>query len=283
MIFDAHVHLFPTREVGLEVVEGIKAQSGTGYYATGTPEEYLADMEKAGIDMGLMLSFSPDNQLKNMNYWTVAITRPGKSRPAKYPMLLPFVSVSPTMKGKTMLEELEHKLTWGMRGVKIHPIAQKFAPDDPRMKPVYQWLVDHDLPITAHTGENIIKDEFAGFGEPKRWLSVLEEFPGLKLILAHLGNGYWDQTLELAQKHPHVLFDTAIAFSYINSPTTLDDNEAVEIIKTIGAHRILFGSDYPWINPAGDVERIKGLNISERDKALILGDNAARLFKLARP
>jgi predicted TIM-barrel fold metal-dependent hydrolase len=280
LIIDAHVHLFPTREVGKEILEDIKKQSGTGYYSYGTPDEYLEDMKKAGIDKGVVVSFAPDHQLKNMNFWTVAITRPGKSKPAKYPMLLPFVSVTPTMKGKKPVEELEHKLAWGMRGLKLHPIAQKFAPDDERMRPVYRWLVDHDLPVTAHTGENIIKDEYVGFGEPNRWISVLEEFPRLRLIMAHLGNGFWEQAIEIAKKYKQVLFDTAVAISAIDSDTTLDDNEAVEMIRTIGADRILFGSDYPWINPAGDIERIRGLKISQGEIDRILGGNAAELFGL---
>jgi predicted TIM-barrel fold metal-dependent hydrolase len=280
MIIDSHVHLFPTKDVGREILEDIRSQSGQGYYSFGTPDEYLEDMRKAGIDKGVVVSFSPDHHLKSMNFWTVAIMRPGKSKPAKYPMLLPFISVSPTMKGKTPVEELEHKLAWGMRGVKIHPIAQRFAPDDERMRPVYRWLVEHDLPITAHSGKNIIEDEYVDFGEPRRWLNVLEEFPRLKLILAHLGNGFWDQTLEIARKYKQVRFDTAIAISYIHSDSTLDDNEAVEMIKEIGSDRILFGSDYPWINPVGDIERIRGLHIGQNEKDRILGGNAAALFGL---
>jgi predicted TIM-barrel fold metal-dependent hydrolase len=76
------------------------------------------------------------------------------------------------------------------------------------------------------------------------------------------------------------MFDTAISISYIESSTTLNDDEAVDLIRTIGSDRILFGSDYPWINPAKDIERIRGLNISEDDKKLILGENAAKLFNL---
>lgn len=288
MIIDSHVHLFPTKEVGKMVLESFDEQYGeemkdkgvAHYVSLGTPDEYVEDMKRAGIDKGVVLSFAPDNQLKNNNFWTVAITRPGRNKPAKYPMLIPFVSVSPTMKGKKPVEELEHKLEWGMKGLKIHPIAQKFAPDDKRMRPVYQWLVEHDLPITAHSGINVIQDETTHYGEPKRWLSVLEEFPKLKLILAHLGNGFWDQTIEIAKKYPGVMFDTAVAISYINSDSRLDDNEAIELIRTIGAERILFGSDYPWIDPKGDIERINSLNINDDDKKLILGQNAAGLFGL---
>lgn len=278
MIIDAHVHLHPTEEVGKMVVEMIKEKYGVDYYSYGTPEDYLEDMKKANIDKAVMVSFAPDNQLKNNNFWTVAITRASKNKQAKYPMFIPFISVSPTMNGRTPLEELEHKYMWGMRGLKIHPVAQNFSPDDERMMPVYEWLVKHDLPITAHSGMNI--DCKSTFGEPERWISVLEEFPDLKLILAHLGNGFWDQTVEMADKFKGVMFDTAIAISYIDSPTTLDDEEAIDLIRTIGSDRILFGSDYPWINPAKDIQRIKGLNISEDDKNLILGKNAAKLFNL---
>lgn len=278
MIVDSHIHLFPTEDVGKTVVENIKAESGVGYYGYGTPDEYLVDMKKSNIDKAVILSFSPDNQLKNMNFWTTAITRKGKNRSAKYPMFIPFISVSPTMKGRTPIEELEHKYKWGMKGLKIHPVAQGFAPDDERMWSVYEWMVKHELPLTAHSGINV--DEKSCFGEPERWLPVLEEFKDLKLILAHLGNGFWDQTIEIADKYQGVMFDTAIAISQIKGPKTLDDTGAVDMIRTIGSDRILFGSDYPWINPRKDIERIKNLDIAEEDKKLILGGNAEKLFNL---
>jgi len=135
-------------------------------------DDYVKDIKSAGIDMAVMVSFAPDNQLKNNNFWTVAITRPGKNKPAKYPMLIPFISVSPTMKGRTMIEELEHKYKWGMKGLKFHPVAQEFAPDDERMWPVYEWMTKHDLPITAHSGFNV--DGKSMFGESERWIPVLE-------------------------------------------------------------------------------------------------------------
>jgi len=69
-------------------------------------------------------------------------------------------------------------------------------------------------------------------------------------------------------------------FPTFTPPTTPDDEEAVDLIKTIGDDKILFGSDYPWIDPAKDIERIKGLKIRNNEKDLILGKNAAKLFNL---
>lgn len=278
MIVDAHVHLHPTPEVGRMVVESIKEQYGVDYYSYGTSDDYVAEMKLAGIDKAVMVSFAPDNQLKNHNFWSVAITRPGKKRPAKYPMFIPFISVSPTMTGRKPVEELEHKLKWGMKGLKIHPVAQEFAPDDKRMWPVYEWLITHNMPITAHSGMNI--DCSSTYGEPNRWIPVLEDFPDLKLILAHLGNGFWDQTVEIADKFPQVMFDTAIAISYIKAPTTLSDADAADLIRTIGAERVMFGSDYPWVDPKKDIGHINNLPIPPKSKELILGENARKFLDL---
>jgi predicted TIM-barrel fold metal-dependent hydrolase len=283
MIVDMHVHLFPTPEVGKQIVTEFQETYGVGYYSYGTPDEYVADMKRASIDYGVVVSFAPDRQLKNMNFWTTAITRPKRNQPANYPMLIPFISVSPTMKGRKPVEELEFRLKWGMKGVKIHPIAQGFPPDDPRMWPVYQWLVERDLPITAHSGINVVEDQQTDLARPRRWLPVLEAFPRLRLILAHMGGGFWDEAINITRRYPQVMLDTAIALTAVElgGKNWLDDAAAVEMIRTVGANRVMFGSDYPWINPIGDVERIRSLDLTDEEKSLILGENAARVLGLA--
>jgi predicted TIM-barrel fold metal-dependent hydrolase len=62
--------------------------------------------------------------------------------------------------------------------------------------------------------------------------------------------------------------------------TWLDDAQAVELIHTIGADRVLFGSDYPWIDPKGDIERIRRLALTAEEKRNVLGENAARMLGL---
>jgi hypothetical protein len=52
------------------------------------------------------------------------------------------------------------------------------------------------------------------------------------------------------------------------------------MIRTIGTNRVMFGTDYPWTDPVGDIERIRGLALTGEEKQKILGDNAARLLGL---
>jgi predicted TIM-barrel fold metal-dependent hydrolase len=97
-----------------------------------------------------------------------------------------------------------------------------------------------------------------------------------------MGGGFWDEAIDIVQRHPQVMLDTAIALTAVElgGKNWLDDAEAVEMIRTVGADRVMFGSDYPWIDPAGDVERIRSLPLTDEEKRMILGENAARVLDL---
>jgi uncharacterized protein len=54
----------------------------------------------------------------------------------------------------------------------------------------------------------------------------------------------------------------------------------VDIINTIGAQKVIFGSDYPWGSPKYDVDRFIGLNLADDKKRMILSENSIKLFGL---
>lgn len=47
-----------------------------------------------------------------------------------------------------------------------------------------------------------------------------------------------------------------------------------------GSSQMLFGTDYPWGDTPKIIENIRSLNISEEEKNMILGDNAAKQFSI---
>ena len=58
----------------------------------------------------------------------------------------------------------------------------------------------------------------------------------------------------------------------------LTPEAARRVIEAYGTDRVLFGSDYPMWNPAGELERFSALGFGEEDARRILSDNARRVY-----
>ena len=104
---------------------------------------------------------------------------------------------------------------------------------------------------------------------------VATEYPDVDFIIPHLGsfNDDWraqQQVVYQLARYPNLYADTSGVrrFDYI-----------VEAIKRAGAHKILFGSDGPWIHPGVELHKIHLLKLPPDQEALVLGGNALRLIR----
>ena len=52
----------------------------------------------------------------------------------------------------------------------------------------------------------------------------------------------------------------------------------VQAVRRAGPHKLLFGSDGPWLHPGLELEKIRLLRLPAADQALILGGNFLRLI-----
>jgi predicted TIM-barrel fold metal-dependent hydrolase len=101
---------------------------------------------------------------------------------------------------------------------------------------------------------------------------MLDAVPDLTVIAAHMGGyGQWD-AVEQYLVGRQVYFDTAYSLC------DLGVERMTEIIRRHGAHRILFGTDYPWKSAKGEIEAIRSLSLPARDIDKILSDNALALL-----
>lgn len=55
-----------------------------------------------------------------------------------------------------------------------------------------------------------------------------------------------------------------------------------EAIARAGAHKVLYGSDGPYLHPAPEIAKIMALDLAPDDRALVLGGNVLRLTAPAR-
>jgi predicted TIM-barrel fold metal-dependent hydrolase len=170
-----------------------------------------------------------------------------------------------------VLSELERIKALGLYGIKLHPDYQNFFIDDERVFPVYEKCAELSIPIMFHAGFDPVSPKLT-HATPDRALRVIENFPKLTLILAHMGGEYyWDDVEKLiAGKNCYI--DTSYCAE------NMDSALMERMIKNHGAEKVLFGSDFPWKSPADIRHKIDSLNLSEREKSDIYYKNAYRLL-----
>jgi predicted TIM-barrel fold metal-dependent hydrolase len=307
---DAHIHLYSSREegqwwkAGYEIWEYGKRDGVDFSNDTGTLEETVAALGRGGFTHGVVMNlFSADlfrqrydsalppeadaaERARTLAQFDatiseryVAFNRWLMDTLAGVPTISGFVAMDPwVLSPERNVEHLREMGERGARGVKLHPVVQKFEPSDPRMYPVYQACIEMGLTVLSHTGPARGGEPFA---EVPAFAPMLREFPGLTLLLAHMGGGKWQDTLAFAQAFPDVAFDLSEVIEWAGAPNAPTGQELATLIRQIGPERIVLGSDYPWYEPAHTAELVLMLPVlSQAEKNAILGENAARIIRL---
>jgi hypothetical protein len=252
--------------------------------------EKLPQLQRSQLDKLQRITLQTGEIIREFNQWGCEVGH-------AFPKLLPFICLAPDLgDSEGMVEELLLRVSHGAKGVKLHPGVFYFFPADQKLWPVYQKCQELGLPILADSapwpGFHIsngwriqIPEKKIQYGEPDNFAKVLENFPKLTLILAHLGSAWWDERVELALKYPNVYFDTAQGFLSpdqipYNPHRGLAEEDAVRIIRKIGVERVLFGSDAPAHDRLPQLEQLLRLPLGDQEKQLILSGNAKRILHL---
>jgi predicted TIM-barrel fold metal-dependent hydrolase len=198
---------------------------------------------------------------------------------AGVPSLSGFVAMDPwALPPQRNVEHLREMAERGARGVKLHPVLQQFEAADPRMHPVYRACAEMGLTVLSHTGP---ARDGAPFAEISAFTPMLAAFPGLTVLLAHLGGAQWQDTLAVAEAFPNVAFDLCEIIEWMGAPNAPTAAQLAGLIRDIGPERVVLASDYPWYEPAHTAELVLSLPVlSQMEKNAILGENAARILGL---
>jgi predicted TIM-barrel fold metal-dependent hydrolase len=134
----------------------------------------------------------------------------------------------------------------GLCGVKIHPDIQEVDVDDARLFPLYE-ILEGKMPLYLHVGDD--RPQYR-FSEARKIVRVMENFPKLEIVAAHLG-GYkaWDDALTYLAGKERVWYDTSSAVWAMSS------EYASMMIGKLGAENVMFGTDYPVMNTAEEVDQ----------------------------
>lgn len=247
-----------------KAIASVKRRMGVRVPGLGTVSDLRDSMERSSIEKSIILPLAPlPKHVGPTNDFFLAV--------AKGNGLVPFGAIHPFQ--PDLEDELDRLISAGVKGVKAVPFLQSFYPDDPSCDRLYEAVAERDMVLLLHAGK-VPEDLPEFFGTPDRFARMVERHPDLVVVLAHLGGWeMWSGVREhLLPAGENVYFDTA----YISPSLTPD--EAGDLISEIGADRVLFGTDYPWTDQAEEIEFVGEMDLSDREKRLILSENARKLL-----
>lgn len=275
------------------------------------PEIYQIDrqielMDAAGIDVAILHTalWQEWNNVEICAFINDEIARAVRTHPTR----LVGLAHVPVGEGGA-IEELERAVTQlGLRGVAVnsHLHALRLPLDARQLWPFWRTVAELDVPVVVHPSSTpleytMLKDydlhrtlgrlqDMAAAALRLVFSGLLDEFPTLRFIMGHMGGGFFavqDRVIGVYDFHSHNPRTSArerLANLYVDTAPPFWTRAPMQCaIDTIGASNILLGSDFPiglsWLTDV--VKMIQDMDIDRGAKTQIMGDNAARLFKLA--
>jgi predicted TIM-barrel fold metal-dependent hydrolase len=197
-------------------------------------------------------------------------------------VLIPFASIDPH-RGAAGVAQVKRLATgFGIRGVKFHPGAQAFYPNDRMAYPLYEVMQEHQLIGLFHTGQTGVGAGTRGGGgirlaymNPLYLDDVAVDFPDLDIIAAHPSFPFQDIALSIATHKPRFYIDLSGWSPKYFSP------QLVQYAGSLLKNKVLFGTDFPVITPERWISDFENLAIKPEVRPLIMKENAARLLGLS--
>ena len=221
----------------------------------------------------------------------------------KHPHRFAGLACLPWQNPDEAITEMDRVKRMSFLGIMLYSHIGGKPVDAPQFEPVYAHAEALQMPIVMHptvpTWGEAIKDHWMigmmglqvdnSFALLRLILSgILERHPNLQLVMPHVGgilpymSGRIDhQTEVLGRAREHITQPPSASLRRIYMDTVSSSLQALQYAyQFVGEHRLLFGTDHPWVDMSRFVRLIKDMDISDTARARIFGENAAILFGL---
>ncbi len=236
-------------------------------------DDYIRIMDEAGIEHSLLIAVrAGDRNWKGsfeIPYETVARWCD------RYPTRFSGLAGADPTRGMEQLRDLERAAQLGFVGVHAYPHWFRMAPDAALWYPIYAKCCELDLPYMLQVGQNLIyqKDvRLPSVARPILLDQVAIDFPELSLVGIHVGTPWADEMIAMAWKHERV-FIGIDAYAPKHLPRSL-----LHYMNSYGSHKVLFGTDWPVIDPRRGVAEMAAHNLRPGAFEQVMRNNALRVF-----
>jgi predicted TIM-barrel fold metal-dependent hydrolase len=167
----------------------------------------------------------------------------------------------------------------GARMFKAHIQVGDYDPNDAALDDVWAMIEDANLPVVIHCGSGPQPGRFTG---PQPITALLQRYPRLPLMIAHMGMPEYREFLDIADRFERVRLDTTIVFTQFTEEMMPFPRDQFSRLRDLG-DRILFGSDFPNI-PYAYAEALLALTelsgVDDDWLRRVLYHNGAELFSV---
>ena len=239
-------------------------------------EDYLARMDRAGVERSLLIAVRAGDlrvdESFEVPYEYVA------DACSQYPdRFSGLAGVDPT-RGMQGLRDLEVAVKeYGFVGAHWYPHWFAMPPNAAQIYPYYAKCCELDIPIMMQVGQNLIYSRsrrLPSVAKPILLDQVAIDFPELKLIGIHVGTPWVDEMIAMCWKHENV-FTAGDAYAPRYWPP-----QYVHYLNSYGSHKVLWGTDWPVLDPERSVAEVEALQLKPGSKQKLMRDNALRVFRL---
>jgi uncharacterized protein len=226
----------------------------TGPWDTEAPiEQHLIRAAAAGITVTVILApFHRDYSVANAQTARIVARHAGR--------LVGFACVHPRRDRGRVRSMIDRAIgAWGFRGIKVHSV------DGAISREICEAARRFDVPILYDVNGRSSLSEMAA-----------TQYPDVDFIVPHLGSFLDDprvhrEVIDQMVRLPNVYADTSGVrrFDFLN-----------EAVERAGPHKLLFGSDGPWLHPGVELVKVRLMRLSPAAYRLVTFENARRLLGL---
>lgn len=273
---DCHVHINPLDEMRPEARALLTGLDAATVAQLSDPKGFLDLLDRSDIERAVLINYvSPTviGYTERANDFVSEYVRTDPDR------LIAVGGIRPDHEDpEAEVARLAERL--GIRGIKIHPPHQRFAPNDyisgryPKLRYLYAALEARHLPLIVHTGTSIFPGARNHFGEPLLVEDVAVDFPRLTIVLAHAGRPFWvEEATFLARRFPNVWLELSGI-----PPTRL-----LEYLPRLAdlAPKAIFGTDWPGPGVKDmrkNIDAFRAIGLSAEHQRMILEENPCKVF-----
>ncbi|GAB3922206.1 hypothetical protein GCM10011575_14340 [Microlunatus endophyticus] len=243
------------------IIDGLVYLGRSHYGWSHTADELIAGLNRVHIGSAIAVAAHPtgaDFQAANDQLLAAA----GGHR-----QLIPVARIDPWAERPG---ELSRVVRAGAKGVFLHPAEEHFRINDQvRVRPIMEAAAEHDVPVMIAAGFHLMAEPLQ-LGEAAGWV------PELPVVLTNggqfniSGGSQFDVEL-IMEQNPNL---------HVHTTAMYRQDFLERVVTRRGPDRLLFASAAPLFTMEFERARADLMHVDATQRALIMGGNAARIFRL---